>query len=159
MARQQGLTEDIADQIDDGYEASQLDDRQKAALRWTDAVLDNPVASRPTCGPASERYLTPAELLELTMALALFHGLSRVLISLGLEPEEMETTIVATRGTAATAATRQAPEARAVTRPASPTGSDERHCGRSVHTTSPTRQGALAVDRHRRPPGAVRPRS
>ena len=40
MARQQGFTEDIADQIDDGYEASQLDDRQKAALRWTDAVLD-----------------------------------------------------------------------------------------------------------------------
>ena len=103
MARQQGLTEDIADQIDEGYEASQLDDRQKAALRWTDAVLDNPGGIPADVQAGVERYLTPAELLELTMALALFHGLSRVLISLGLEPEEMETTIVATPGTRVTA--------------------------------------------------------
>ena len=32
-------------------------------------------------------------------ALVLFHGLSRVLISLGLEPEAMPTTVVATPGT------------------------------------------------------------
>ena len=46
-----------------------------------------------------ERFLSPAELVELTMALGLFHGLSRVLISLGMEPEEMDTTIVPTPGT------------------------------------------------------------
>ena len=97
------MTEDIADQIDDGYELSQLDDRQKAALRWTDAVLDNPGGMPADVRAGVERYLTPAELLELTMALVLFHGLSRVLISLGLEPEEMETTIVATPGTRAPA--------------------------------------------------------
>jgi alkylhydroperoxidase family enzyme len=102
VARQQGLTEDIADQIDDGYEVSQLDDRQKAVLRWTDAVLDNPAGIPADVKDAVEQYLKPAELLELTMALALFHGLSRVLISLGLEPEQMETTIVATPGTRAT---------------------------------------------------------
>ena len=102
MARQQGLTEDIADQIDDGYEASQLDDRQKAALRWTDAVLGDPGRVPADVRDVVKQYLTPAELLELTMALALFHGLSRVLISLGLEPEQMETTIVATPGTRAT---------------------------------------------------------
>ena len=33
------------------------------------------------------------------MALVLFHGLSRVLISLGLEPDAMPTTVVATPGT------------------------------------------------------------
>jgi alkylhydroperoxidase family enzyme len=99
VARQQGLTEEIADQIDDGYQASQLDDRQKAALRWTDAVLDNPGGVPADVRAGVEQYLTPAELLELTMALALFHGLSRVLISLGLEPEVMDTTIVATPGT------------------------------------------------------------
>jgi alkylhydroperoxidase family enzyme len=102
VARQQGLTEDIADQIDDGYATSELDDRQKAALRWTDAVLGNPGGIPADVRAGVEQYLTPAELLELTMALALFHGLSRVLISLGLEPEEMETTIVATPGTRAT---------------------------------------------------------
>jgi alkylhydroperoxidase family enzyme len=103
VARQQGLTEDVADQIDDRYQASQLDDRQKAVLRWTDAVLDNPGGIPADVRAGVEQYLTPAELLELTMALALFHGLSRVLISLGLEPEQMETTIVATPGTRPTA--------------------------------------------------------
>jgi alkylhydroperoxidase family enzyme len=97
------LTEDIADQIDDGYEASALDGRQKAALRWTDAVLDNPGGVPADVRAGVEHYLTPPELLELTMAVALFHGLSRVLISLGMEPEEMETTVVATPGTRAPA--------------------------------------------------------
>ena len=99
MARQQGLTEDVADLIDDGYEATALDERQKAALRWTDAVLGLPAPIRPEVREGLEQFLDPAEIVEVTMALVLFHGLSRVLISLGLEPDAMPTTVVATPGT------------------------------------------------------------
>ena len=99
MARQQGLTEDVADLIDDGYEATALDDRQKAALRWTDAVLDLPSAIPPAVREGLAEHLDPAEVVEVTLALVLFHGLSRVLISLGLEPDVMPTTVVATPGT------------------------------------------------------------
>jgi alkylhydroperoxidase family enzyme len=103
VARQQGLTEEVADQIDDGYEASELSDRQKTALAWTDAVLNRPGAVPADVRAGISRFLDDAELLEVTLALGLFHGLSRVLISLGLEPEQMDTTIVATPGTKATA--------------------------------------------------------
>jgi alkylhydroperoxidase family enzyme len=99
VARQQGVTEDVADQIVDGYETSTLTDRQKAALRWTDAVLNDPGNIPADVRAGIEQHLSPPELVELTLALALFHGLSRVLISLGLEPEEMDTTVVATPGT------------------------------------------------------------
>ena len=58
MARQQGLTEDVADLIDDGYEATALDDRQKAALRWTDAVLGLPAPIRPRSARASSSSWT-----------------------------------------------------------------------------------------------------
>lgn len=99
MAKQQGLTEDVADLITDGYEASTLDDRQKAALRWTDAVLDHPGAIPADVRDGLARHLDRTETSELTLALALFHGLSRVLISLGMEPEQMDTTEVPTPGT------------------------------------------------------------
>jgi len=93
------LTEDIADQVTDGFEASALDDRQKAALRWTDAVLGDPGSIPADVRQGLARFLDPGEVFEVTLALVLFHGLSRVLISLGLEPDHMPTTVVATPGT------------------------------------------------------------
>ncbi len=41
---------------------------------------------------------TDAEVVELTMALAMFHGFSKMLIVLGLEPEQMDTTVLPTPG-------------------------------------------------------------
>ena len=41
-AREQGLTEDYVEQIVDGYEKSDLPDRWKDAVRWTDAVIGYP---------------------------------------------------------------------------------------------------------------------
>ena len=93
------MTEDVADLIDDGYEATALDARQKAALRWTDAVLDLPGAIPAGVREDLDAQMEPAEVVEVTLALVLFHGLSRVLISLGLEPDSMSTTVVATPGT------------------------------------------------------------
>jgi alkylhydroperoxidase family enzyme len=93
------LTEEVADHIVDGYEGAPLDERQKAALQWTDAVLDHPGSIPDEVRERLARVLEPSEVVEVTLALVLFHGLSRVLISLGLEPEVMPTTIVDTPGT------------------------------------------------------------
>ena len=41
---------------------------------------------------------TDAQLAELVMGVGLFLGMSKVLITLGLEPEVMETTVVSTPG-------------------------------------------------------------
>ena len=43
-AREQGLTEDYVEQIVDGYEKSDLPDRWKGAVRWTDAVIGYPAS-------------------------------------------------------------------------------------------------------------------
>ena len=42
-------------------------------------------------------FSTP-ELVELGIGLALFHGFSKMLIALGLEPEQMDTTVLPTPG-------------------------------------------------------------
>ena len=45
-----------------------------------------------TCGSSD------AEIVELALGVGLFMGMSKVLICLGLEPEEMQTTVVPTPG-------------------------------------------------------------
>jgi len=99
VARQQGLTEELAGQVDDGWGDSHLPERHKAALILADAFL---AASGPP--PAEGRAalqaeFTDAELVELGIGLALFHGFSKMLIALGLEPEHMDTTILPTPDT------------------------------------------------------------
>ena len=42
MAREQGLTEEHVEQIDDGYENSMLSERDKTALQLTDAIVGDP---------------------------------------------------------------------------------------------------------------------
>jgi hypothetical protein len=41
---------------------------------------------------------TADELDDLALAMALFHGVSKVLIALGCEPEQMDTTVLPTPG-------------------------------------------------------------
>jgi alkylhydroperoxidase family enzyme len=41
------------------------------------------------------------EIEDLRLSMALFHGVSKVLIALGCEPEQMDTTILATPGSGA----------------------------------------------------------
>lgn len=84
-----GLTEDVADRISDDYETSDLDDRQKAALRWTDAVSNQPTTVPPVVREQLEHFLNRSQIVELTLALALFHGLSRAL------GDETETSMLA----------------------------------------------------------------
>ena len=68
-------------------------------LRYTDAFL----AATPPSGEVItdlRAHLSAPEIVELSLAVSLFHGFSKLMISLGLEPEHMETTVLPTPDTA-----------------------------------------------------------
>jgi hypothetical protein len=91
------LQEDAVAEITDGWdESSQLTERQKAALAFTDAMLGNEPGGRAHLG----LQFSAAEQDELVIGLGLFHGFSKVLIGLGLEPDIMSTTELPTPDTA-----------------------------------------------------------
>lgn len=95
---QRNLTEDEVDLIDDDYESSRLAERQKLAIAFADEFL---AAQGPPDADTQTRIedeFGPAELAELGIGLALFHGFSKMLIISGCEPEEMETTVLAAPG-------------------------------------------------------------
>jgi hypothetical protein len=75
-----------------------LSDRQKAALAFADAFLG---ASGPPTdqvrGTITDQFSND-ELVELGIGLALFHGLSKVLVAVGCEPEQMDITELRTPG-------------------------------------------------------------
>ncbi len=98
VARQEGLTEEMAAQVDDGWGDSSLSERHKKALILADAFL---AVSGPPSAADQGRLrseFTEPELIELGIGLALFNGFSKMLIALGLEPENMATTIFPTPG-------------------------------------------------------------
>ena len=93
VARQEGLTEERAALIDDGYEgAGELSDAHKAVLAFTDVMLAGATPS-PELVADLRRHHTDAQLVELGLGVALFHGVSKALIVLGMEPDEMDTTV------------------------------------------------------------------
>jgi alkylhydroperoxidase family enzyme len=95
VAKQDGLTEDLVEQIRDGYETSELPTRHQHALRFADALLHlQPLTAHERSELQAE--FTDAELAELGIGLALFHGFSKVLIASGAEPDQMETTVIPT---------------------------------------------------------------
>jgi alkylhydroperoxidase family enzyme len=87
----------MASMIDDGFEESALDDRSKTIVAFTDTFLR---AEPPTAALRSDldRHFTADQLAELAMGISLFHGFSKIMITLGLEPETMDTTILPTPG-------------------------------------------------------------
>jgi len=95
---QRNLTEDEVDLIDDGYESSSLDHRAKLAIAFADAFLGAQGAPNPdTCRQLNDEF-SPAEIAELGLGLALFHGFSKMLIVSGCEPDEMATTVLSVPG-------------------------------------------------------------
>ena len=96
-ARVAGLSEEKIQEVKDGYEEV-LDEKITAALLLTDQIIG---ASRPLEKKNTvliKRNLTREERAETSLGVGLFMGMSKVLIALGLEPEEMETTLVKTPG-------------------------------------------------------------
>ncbi len=86
LAREEGLDEATLDLVTDAYAESSLSGREKRILAWTDAL---------------RRDLGEAGLVALTLGVGLFLGLAKVLITLGLEPEQMPVTVLPTPGSAA----------------------------------------------------------
>jgi alkylhydroperoxidase family enzyme len=91
-----GLDESQVEQIADGYESSTLSAEQKLVLRFTDRFLVDAGRSDDALLADMRARFSPAEIVELAMALALFLGMSKVLVSLGVEPEEMDRTVLPT---------------------------------------------------------------
>ncbi len=82
--------------VDDGYLETELSERHKLTLELADAFLAAGGPPSPEIRARLQVEFTDPELVELTLALALFHGFSKMLIVLGLEPEQMDTMVMPT---------------------------------------------------------------
>ena len=65
-------------------------------MSLADCIIKSPQTSRDEFQNKSAAYFNLAEITELSLGVALFHGFSKMLICLGREPKEMETTIIQT---------------------------------------------------------------
>lgn len=83
--------------IDDGYQAA-FGPAEVAALELTDAIIGYPGSLDDETRSALKRHFADAEIVELALGVGLFLGMSKVLINLGLEPEDMPVTVVPTPG-------------------------------------------------------------
>ncbi|MCZ8135722.1 MAG: hypothetical protein O9266_05410 [Porphyrobacter sp.] len=93
----QGLGEEVVDDITDGYETSdKLTDTEKAVLKFTDALIHDPELLNCDAKTALQRHLTPAQIAELGLGVTLFLALAKALITMGLEPEVMDRTVLPT---------------------------------------------------------------
>ena len=85
-ARDAGLTEDLVEQIEDGYEASTLPDRWKVALRWADAVIGHPASQAGAVRPDLDATFSREEVVELTLTTAIAQGFSKAAVAWGPVP-------------------------------------------------------------------------
>lgn len=96
-ALDQGLAEETVDDITDDYPTSdRLSDSEKAALRFTDSLIHDPGLLDHRARAALERALSPSQIAELGLGVSLFLALAKALITMGLEPETMERTVLRT---------------------------------------------------------------
>jgi alkylhydroperoxidase family enzyme len=86
--------------IDDGFEASPLSDREKATIRYVDRML---AGETPTDAERRELrdHFDDGQLVELTLAISLFLGFSKIAVALG-PPPDMAVQVIPTPGYAAT---------------------------------------------------------
>jgi alkylhydroperoxidase family enzyme len=98
-ARAAGLEEQDVARIDDGYRTA-FDAAEVAALELTDAIIGDPESLSEATRAALRAHFDDAQIVELALGVGLFLGMSKVLINLGLEPEDMPVTVLATPGSA-----------------------------------------------------------
>lgn len=94
IARQDGLDESKVASIQDGYQHSQLSQREKLLLAYTDQYLDDPAGMDDDLRQALMDEFSVEELTHLSLAILLFNTFSRCAVSLGGMPEEMPVTEV-----------------------------------------------------------------
>ena len=69
-----------------------------AALRFTDALISDPRPIEPALQASLRQHFSDAQIVELGLGVGVFMALSKVMITLGLEPESMPTTVLPTPG-------------------------------------------------------------
>ncbi len=72
-------------------------------MKLADAIVGTPQPLSPADAAALRAHFSAAQAAELAFGLGLFHGLSKALIIMGLEPEDMPLTVLPEPGSAATA--------------------------------------------------------
>ena len=95
-AREEGLDEEAVDKIQDGHESSDLSARDKLVLRYTDAILTQPGEIDQELRQALLDEFSDEEIVELTVAISLFSGFSRIAVTMGGMPPSLPTTVMPT---------------------------------------------------------------
>lgn len=88
VARADGLSEERAEMVADGYEASALSPREKSALVLADAYLGFPAGLDAGAAERITGEYTQAEIASMLVALMTFNFTSRMAVSIGGMPEE-----------------------------------------------------------------------
>jgi alkylhydroperoxidase family enzyme len=95
----EGLDEKVVGDITDDYaESDKLTGAEKAALKFTDAIIFDPGLMDGDAKANLKAHFTAEQIAELGMAVTLFLALAKTLITLGLEPESMDLTVLPTPG-------------------------------------------------------------
>lgn len=81
----------------DDYQLN-VSDKEAAALALTDLLINVPKEPDAQLADSLREHFEDAELAELMLGVGLFLGMSKVLITLGVEPEDMPTTVIPTPG-------------------------------------------------------------
>ncbi len=89
LARMDGLDESRVEMIDDDYARSDLSEREKLILAYTDQYLVDPAAIDDALKSSLLELFSVAELIHLSLAVAHFNGFSRCAVALGGMPETL----------------------------------------------------------------------
>ncbi len=95
-AREAGLDEALAGRIVDAHADEELPPSWHVALEFADRFLADPGPLPAGLTHRMDQAFTGEQQTELALGLGLFHGFSKMLIALGLEPTEMATTVLPT---------------------------------------------------------------
>jgi alkylhydroperoxidase family enzyme len=88
VARKDGLTEDRAQMVEDGYQDSALAEREKLAIALADGYLGFPAGVGKDLARMLSAAFSEAEIASMMVALMTFNFASRCAVSLGGMPEE-----------------------------------------------------------------------
>ena len=88
VAKADGLTEDRAELIADGYEESALSEREKAAIALADAYLDTPAGMDGDTAVRITGAFSDDEIASMLVALMTYNFTSRAAVSNGGMPED-----------------------------------------------------------------------
>jgi alkylhydroperoxidase family enzyme len=85
LARQQGLTEDLIDEVPNYRSSKILSERDKAAIRLAEVLAGDHREASQELFDELRRHFTEAEIMDLSFRIVAFVGYGRLIHALGLE--------------------------------------------------------------------------